>query len=52
MIVDARAEKTGIAIGATLRAITDTERMILQGSAAHYVQNAQRYRTQLQVQTR
>ncbi|MET0387360.1 MAG: gamma carbonic anhydrase family protein [Polyangiales bacterium] len=31
-----------------VREITEAERAVLEGSAAHYVQNAARYRTQLQ----
>jgi carbonic anhydrase/acetyltransferase-like protein (isoleucine patch superfamily) len=30
-----------------IREVTETERLVLEGSAAHYVQNAQRYRAQL-----
>ncbi len=33
--------------GKIIRAVNDTERLILEGSAAHYVQNAQRYRAEL-----
>jgi carbonic anhydrase/acetyltransferase-like protein (isoleucine patch superfamily) len=31
-----------------VRQVTDVERQVLEGSAAHYVQNAQRYRSALQ----
>jgi carbonic anhydrase/acetyltransferase-like protein (isoleucine patch superfamily) len=34
-----------------VREVTETERKVLEASAAHYVQNAQRYRAQLQVDT-
>ena len=33
--------------GKIIRTVSDTERLILEGSAAHYVQNAQRYRAEL-----
>ncbi|HEX7478187.1 MAG TPA: gamma carbonic anhydrase family protein [Polyangiales bacterium] len=33
--------------GKVVRPVTDAERAILEGSAAHYVQNAQRYRSML-----
>ena len=33
--------------GKIVRQISDAERMVLEGSAAHYVQNAQRYKAQL-----
>jgi carbonic anhydrase/acetyltransferase-like protein (isoleucine patch superfamily) len=35
-----------------VRQVTDLERQVLEGSAAHYVQNAQRYLNALQSQTR
>jgi carbonic anhydrase/acetyltransferase-like protein (isoleucine patch superfamily) len=35
--------------GKVIRSVTDSERAILEGSAAHYVQNAQHYRTRLQL---
>jgi carbonic anhydrase/acetyltransferase-like protein (isoleucine patch superfamily) len=33
--------------GKIVRSITDIERLILEGSAAHYVENAKRYRAEL-----
>jgi carbonic anhydrase/acetyltransferase-like protein (isoleucine patch superfamily) len=33
--------------GKVVRTVTDQERLVLEGSAAHYVENAQRYRAQL-----
>lgn len=35
-----------------VRQVTELERQVLEGSAAHYVQNAQRYRNALQSQSR
>ncbi len=36
--------------GKVVRQVNDTERMVLQGSALHYVENAQRYREALRVE--
>jgi carbonic anhydrase/acetyltransferase-like protein (isoleucine patch superfamily) len=36
--------------GKVVRQVTDVERMVLQGSAAHYVQNAKRYRQALRAE--
>ena len=36
--------------GKVIRQVTDTERLILQGSAAHYVENAKRYRQALRIE--
>ena len=34
-----------------VRTLSDNERAVLEASAAHYVQNARRYREQLQAET-